>query len=126
MALSEFEIKECEKAIDAFMERRRPPEHIRDRLDLSFRIKGQSVEIFEVRPDWRDPNRKMESSVAKATYVRTRRLWGVLWRRADLKWHRYDPDPELPTIEDVLRIVDRDDEEGPYAHEAARLLARLR
>jgi hypothetical protein len=50
MALSEFETKKCEKAIEAFMNRRRPPEHIRDKLDLGYRIKRRSVELFEIRP----------------------------------------------------------------------------
>ena len=69
MALSEFEIKQCEKAMEAFMEKRRPPAHIRDQLDLGFRIKDQSVAIFEIRPAWRDPTERKEHAVAKATYV---------------------------------------------------------
>ena len=46
MALSEFEIKKCEKAIAAFMEKRRPPAHIRKELDLGYRIKDQPIELF--------------------------------------------------------------------------------
>ena len=52
--LTEFDTKRCEKLVSKFIERRRPPAHIRAKLDLSFRISGQSVEIFEVRPNWRD------------------------------------------------------------------------
>ena len=51
---------------------------------------------------------KMENEVAKATFVRTRGAWRVFWQRADLKWHRYDPAAQVPTIEEVLRIVDED------------------
>ena len=109
MALSEFEIKKCEKAIEAFMIRRRPPEHIRDKVDLRYRIERQSVEIFGVRPHWRDPTEKIEEPIAKATYIRTRRLWNIYWLRADLKWHRYDPDSEVITIEEFLQIVDKDE-----------------
>jgi hypothetical protein len=92
------------------MNRRRPPEHIRDKVDLRYRIERQSVEIFEVRPYWRNPTeKKIEEAIAKATYVRTQRVWRVYWQRADLKWHRYDPDPEVTTIEEFLNIVDKDE-----------------
>ena len=109
MTLSEFETKKCEKAVEAFMKKRRPPEHIRDQLDLRYRIKGQSIEIFEIRPDWRDSAAKREEPTAKATYVRTQGLWKVYWQRADLKLHRYDPEPGVTRIEDFLRIVDVDE-----------------
>ncbi|MGE5894877.1 MAG: DUF3024 domain-containing protein [bacterium] len=51
----------------------------------------------------------MESPVAKATYVGTQAIWKVFWQRADLMWHRYDPDSEVRTIEQFLAIVERDE-----------------
>jgi hypothetical protein len=109
MAISEFEIKRCEKLVGQYVESRRPPTHIRNELDLSFRINGQSVEIFEIRPAWQRPGVKMESPVAKATYVKAQKIWKVYWQRADLKWHRYDPDPEVKTIEEFLVVVEKDE-----------------
>jgi len=47
MALSEFEIKKCEKAIALFMSKRRPPAEIRDKVDLDYRIKGQLVVLTQ-------------------------------------------------------------------------------
>jgi len=108
MALSEFETKKCERAIAAFMEKRRPPVHIRKELDLGYRIKGQSIEIFEVRPFWRNPEERIEQAVAKATYVKTKGVWKVYWQRADLKWHKYDPGPEVDSVEEFLEKVDED------------------
>ena len=109
MAFSEFEIKRCEKAVNVFLDKRRPPPHIRAELDLNFRIKGQNVEIFEVRPQWREPEKIMEHPVAKATYVKTQGIWKVYWMRADLKWHGYEPHPEAKTIEEFLEVVDKDE-----------------
>lgn len=108
MALSELEIKRCEKVVGQYVENRRPPAHIRNELDLAFRIKEQSVEIFEIRPLWREPGVKIESPVAKATYVKTQGIWKIYWQRADLKWHRYDPQAEVKTIEQFLEVVERD------------------
>lgn len=108
MALSEFETKKIEKTVSAFIERRRPPPHIRPELDLSFRVSGQSVEIFEVRPVWKNPSKKMEHPVAKATYVKSRGIWKVYWMRADLKWHSYPPAPNVGTVEKFLSLVEED------------------
>lgn len=109
MALSEFETKKIEKEVRAFVEKRRPPPRIRPELDLGFRVKGQSVEIFEVRPRWRHPEEKIEHPVAKATFVKTQRIWKVYWQRADLKWHGYEPNPQVETLEEFLAVVDRDE-----------------
>jgi hypothetical protein len=108
MALSELERKRYEKAVAKFLEAHRPPPEIRQELDLGFRLEGQSIEIFEIRPDWQDPNKKMENPVAKATYVKRAEEWRVYWQRADLKWHRYEPHPSASTIEEFLQVVDED------------------
>ena len=109
MAFSEFETKRIEKILKLYIEKNRPPEIMRDEVDLSFRLTGQSVEIFEIRPLWNDPKEKIEEPIAKATYVKSRNLWKLFWQRADLKWHRYEPDPEVDTIKDFIEIVENDD-----------------
>ena len=109
MALSEFETKKIEKEVGKFIEKRRPPPHIRPQLDLGFRVKDQSVEIFEIRPLWDNPEKIIEEAVAKATYVKTQEIWKVYWQRVDLKWHRYDPTPEVDSLSQFLELVDRDE-----------------
>jgi hypothetical protein len=46
MALTELELKRCEKELQSFLERRRPPPHIRSEVDFGYRIVGHSVEHF--------------------------------------------------------------------------------
>lgn len=108
MALNELERKRCDRAMSAFLEKHRPPAHIRPELDIGYRIADQSVEIFEVRPRWDRPQEKTETPVAKATYVKSQNVWRVFWMRRDLKWHRYDPAPEVASLEDFARLVDED------------------
>jgi len=108
MALNEFEERRFGKAIEKFLEKRRPPAYIRDKLDIGYLLEGQSVEIFEIRPVWNDPSEKMEASIAKATYVKSNDQWKVYWMRADLKWHGYEPCPVVKTLEEFLQIVDED------------------
>ena len=107
MALSEIE--RAEKSIAAFLERRRPPPEIRNRLDLGYRIDGHNVELFEVRPVWKDPSKKHKQPVAKAIFVRTRISWKVNWMRQDLKWHGYTPAREVKTLDGFLSLVDKDE-----------------
>ena len=108
MALSDLERQRYEREMGAFLEKRRPPAHIRPELDIGFRLTDQSVEIFEVRPRWDRPQERMETPVAKATYVKAQNVWKVFWMRQDLKWHRYDPAPEVASLEDFARLVDED------------------
>jgi hypothetical protein len=109
MPLNDFEMNRVEKALGLFVEKNRPPPHIRSKVDLGVSVRGQSVEIFEIRPVWNDPSKKMECAVAKATFVRTQSVWRVFWKRADLKWHRYDPVSEVRTIEQFLAVVEKDE-----------------
>jgi len=109
MALKELERKKIEAEVGRFVESKRPPENVRDQVDLGFRIENQSVVLFEIRPRWDKPEEKMESSVAKATYSKVQQVWKVYWMRADLKWHRYDPIPEVDQLGELLLLVDKDE-----------------
>ena len=109
MTLSEFDIKRCEKLVAEFIERRRPPPRLRKEVDLAFRIKGPSVEIFEIRAHRTPKGKPVEHRIAKAMYLKGKRCWKIFWLRADLKWHRYEPCLEVDSFEDFLLIVGEDD-----------------
>ncbi|EUD12425.1 hypothetical protein HMPREF1563_3365, partial [Providencia alcalifaciens 205/92] len=49
MAFNDIELANIEKCMEFFLEKRRPAEHLRDELDLQYRIEDDSVVIFEVR-----------------------------------------------------------------------------
>ena len=108
MGLSEIERAQAERAMGFLLEKRRPPTHIRPELDIQCRITNRSVEVVEVRPRWRRPGEVAEHPCAKATYVRNRGVWRVFWMRADLKWHRYDPAPEVRRLEQFAKLVAED------------------
>lgn len=108
MAISEFEIKRCEKEVEKFLAMKRPPVHARNQLDFGYRIDNQSLELFEVRPNWRNPEEKIESPFAKATYVKKEKVWKIYWQRQDLKWHLYKPAPRVQFFEEFLAVVNED------------------
>lgn len=113
VALSEFETKRVEKLASDYTEAHSPPADIRDKLDLGFRVSGQSLELFEIRSKFRDPSVKIEHPIAKVTYVKKSKSCKVYWMRADLKWHRYDPVPEIASLEVFFRLVE-DDQYGCF------------
>ena len=108
MAVSEFEIKRIEKIMEAYLEKIRPPVHIRNELDIACRIENQSVELFEIRPAFKKPDQKIEHAIAKATYVKRAKEWRLYWMKADLEWHRYEPVPEVNNLEEFLKIIEED------------------
>ena len=109
MPLTEFETARVRKAVGAFVERRRPPLHLRQEVDLAFRLSGQSVEIFEIRRAYGgSPGEKIELPVAKATYVRSLHRWRVFWLRHDMKWHSYKPVPLVDSIDEFVTLVHED------------------
>jgi hypothetical protein len=109
MSFSELEKRHCEKLVAAFVQKRRPPPHIRAKVDLAFRISGQSIEIFEIRPLLLDESRRHECPIAKATYNKSKLVWTIFWMRANAKWYRYPPDPEVASVEEFLDVVQKDD-----------------
>ena len=65
MAFNDIENKRIEKAVAAFLALRRPPPEIRDQVDLGWQIDAQSMLLFETRPVFDDPSRKIEHPVVK-------------------------------------------------------------
>ena len=108
MPISEFEVKRCERELEKFLAGKRPPVHIRNQLDFGYRIENQSVELFEIRPELRNPEQIMEIPFAKATFVKKEKLWKIYWQRQDLKWHSYTPVPSAQYFEEFLSVVSED------------------
>ena len=95
-------------ALKWFVQRRRPPEHIRLKLDIGYAVVGQTVDLFEIRPDWRDPSTTRHTPVARVRFIRSKAHWRLYWMRSDLKWHAYEPGPEHESLQDALAVVDED------------------
>ena len=109
MAFTEFEIAQHMKVLeDCFWSRRRPPLHVRDQMRDGQRFTGQAVELFFVRPAFERPGQSFEESIAKVQFVRTQGVWRIFWKRADGKWHGYQPCPKASTLAAALRVINDD------------------
>ena len=108
MSLPPAQLQECLSAVGAFLEQRRPPPEIRDKIDFRADITGPEVVIVEVRPRYDDKTRKIDHPVVRAKWIASRKTWRVYWRRADGKWHSYRPLPEARTLGAVMAEVHHD------------------
>lgn len=96
------------EVMENYIQRIRPPENIRHKLDINYKIEQQSVMLFEIRPAFKEPDRKIESPYAKATYIKSKNCWKVYWMRGTLKWALYDPQPEVRSLKDFTILVEED------------------
>jgi hypothetical protein len=108
VAFTDFERAANLAALKWFVQRRRPPEDIRPMLDIGYAVVGQTVDLFEIRPDWRDQSTTRHTPVARVRYIRSKAQWRLYWRRSDLKWHAYEPSLEHESLQDALAVVDED------------------
>jgi hypothetical protein len=70
---------------------------------------NQSIEILEIRSRFNDLQKTIEIPIAKTMWVKSQEVWCVFWQRADMKWHRYDPLPEVKTLEEFIDVVEADE-----------------
>lgn len=108
MAFNDIELQKYKTTINEFMEKRRPPVEIRDEVDLGYTMDKQTVLIFEIRPVFMKPEKKVEIPVAKTTYDRKSDLWKIYWQRSNMKWVSYEPVPSVKSLDEFLQVVDED------------------
>jgi hypothetical protein len=109
MAFDPLQTLEVIEAMENFLSKRRPPEEIRNKVDLGYKIEDQSILILEIRPQWNDPSIIREQPIAKATFVKSKNKWKVFWMRSDLKWHSYSPKPTVKSVRDFTKLVEEDE-----------------
>jgi hypothetical protein len=108
MAFTDKQIEEITSMMDVLIERLRPPENLRHRLDVGWRIERQSVFLYEIRPQWNDPTIIREHDFAKATWVQKEKEWHVYWVRSDLKWYRYEGLESVVNLQRFMIEVEKD------------------
>jgi len=108
MAINTLQTLEVIEVMENFIFRIRPPEHIRGKIDIGYRIDNQSITIFELRPQWDRPEIIREHPFARTTYVKNKKYWKIFWMRADLKWHGYSPQLTVSTLREFTKVVEED------------------
>jgi hypothetical protein len=108
MALAILKTVEIIEVMENYLERIRPPHHIRHKLDIGYKIDNQSIILLEVRPGFQNPEINTESPYAKATYIKSSNQWKIYWMRANSKWELYDMCPIVSELKDFIELVEED------------------
>ncbi len=94
--------------MEIFIESIRPPEKIRNQIDIIYKIEDLSIILFELRPFFNKPDVQQEIPVAKATFIKSKNHWKIFWQRADLNWYNYEPTPTVKSVKEFTKLIIED------------------
>ena len=110
MAFSEFEIVRYQKLCEEWGRRKFPPAECLGQLSMTVTIEGQTIQLAERRPHWREVGEFVEHEFAKLTWVKTSKSWKLYWLRGStMQWTLYEPHPVFPTLEAALTVIEKDE-----------------
>jgi len=97
-----------EVQIKNFVEEMRPPVEIRDQLDIGYKYENSVLEIYEIRPHFKNKDLILNLAFAQTRFIKSRNVWRIYWMRASGKWELYKPHPEVKYIKDFFKIIEED------------------
>jgi hypothetical protein len=88
----------------------RLPERAVGQIRYEVDIDGQAVTMYECRPPWRPEYGPdwTRLPIVRFRYTKARRQWATYWRDRNSKFHRYDPMPPAPDLQDLIDAVEAD------------------
>ena len=107
MSLPQIIRELVEKKLSEYCENK-VPEHAKSRLRLKYKIRVNSVTLFEERPDYIDKNIWIDIKVAQFRYNPADNRWTLYYPDRNNKWNEYydlDPDPDF---NELLQEVEED------------------
>ena len=107
MAFSDIERQKIKKEVGGLCSHRTPA-HLKDKLRFEYDIEKQNVFIYEVRPVRDNPEEFTKLPFAKLTYVKSRQIWKLYWKRASGKWERYEPKDSDRNLDALVQEIDED------------------
>ena len=107
MPLSSLLRQLVDMKLSAYCERKIPP-HIRDKVRLGYRIRGNSVTLYEERPYFRNPAEWTESAIAQFRFNEDSGKWMLYCADRNSKWHEYQDLEPNADLDVLLKEVDAD------------------
>ena len=97
-----------EETIKEFVERMRPPENLRNQVDIHYTFENNELVLFEVRPLLNKSKKIISSPFARTKYITSSETWKLYWMRASGEWDIYEPQPTINDIREFFQIVQQD------------------
>ncbi|MCI0562328.1 MAG: DUF3024 domain-containing protein [Nitrososphaera sp.] len=86
----------------------RVPAHVKDKLKISFGLRGNSVTIYEERPYFLDKTRWTKGSVAQLRFSPTTGKWTLYCCDRNRRWHQYSQVRSTQKLDVLLKAIDDD------------------
>lgn len=84
------------------------PEKVRDKLRICFKIRGNSIVLFEERPSFPDKSVWVDIFVAQFRFNPENGKWTLYWADRNSRWHIYDDFLPSKNFNVLLKEVDND------------------
>ena len=84
------------------------PAHVRDKVRLSYRFRGNTITLFEHRPVFNKQGKWTDSPVAQFRYNPGGNKWTLYCADRNSRWHRYDDLEPAEDFDVLLQEVDED------------------
>lgn len=98
-----------EKIIEKFVDSLRPEDlEVRKEVDIGYSYDGQILELYEIRPQWNNPENILHHPFAKIRFYKSRKTWNLYWMRASGKYELYEPYPESSHLSSLLDVIKED------------------
>jgi hypothetical protein len=86
----------------------RIPKHLRNEIRVSFKIRGDRIDLFEERAPWDDSSQWTRLRVAQIRYDPRRSAWLLYCLDRNEKLHAYTILEATADFDEVLAEIDRD------------------
>jgi DUF3024 family protein len=107
MALPELTRKLIEKKIGDYCEWK-VPSHVKQKIRIGFKIRGNSVTIIEERPYFHVPSQWSQNVVAQFRYDPSDHTWALYCADRNSRWCLYSRSVPTKNIDTLLRWVEAD------------------
>jgi len=107
MTLPEFTKRLVESNMSSYCEQR-VPLHIRDRVKLAFKIRGNRVTLLEKRPVYWEKSKWTDMPIAQFRFNPSKSLCTLYCAERNSKWHEYPLVAPTRDFDALLAEVEKD------------------
>ena len=107
MAIPPFIRRPVEERLRVYCEEK-VPERLREKIRFGFRVRGNSVILFEERPSFADRSQWVDIVVAQFRFDPEDGKWTLYWADRNSRWHIYDDVSPNKNFHVLLTEVDKD------------------
>jgi hypothetical protein len=107
MPLPELVGQYAAAVVGRYCENKVPP-HVRDQIQVSYKIQNDTITIYESRPHWQKPDVWTERTIAQFRYNTKDKLWTLYNSDRNNRWHKHPATGPAATLDPLLEKLDND------------------